>query len=190
MVLIFSGVGAVLFGLIVWYSARVSKRFAAACEAISFSVPFKIYFATCQILGAYATLLSHALFQPLKELLDRLSVATDLAELFSGFGVSCAYYELRAFKSKLLLSMIVPIALSLCIAVVFKCRAFLHPNCAKSLRQAHATFALLLLYVTLPSTSTTIFKTFVRDSRPLGTSGEQYLIADYAGKSPQQTACF
>ena len=57
-----------------------------------------------------------------------------------------------------------------------------HPNRARALQRAHATFALLLLYVILPSTSTMIFKTFVRDSRPLGTNGEQYLIADYAGK--------
>ena len=56
------------------------------------------------------------------------------------------------------------------------------PNRVGALRRAHSTFILLLLYVILPSTSTMIFQTFVRDSRPLGTNGEQYLIADYAGK--------
>jgi hypothetical protein len=51
---------------------------------------------------------------------------------------------------------------------------------------------LLLLYVTLPSTSTIIFKAFIRDSRPLGTNGEQYLIADYSGEFQRystQSAC-
>ena len=49
-----------------WYTSRTSKRFAAAMEAISLSVPLKIYFSTCQILGVFATLLTDVLFQPLK----------------------------------------------------------------------------------------------------------------------------
>ena len=49
-----------------WYTSRTSKRFAAAMEAISLSVPLKVYFSTCQILGVFATLLTDVLFQPLK----------------------------------------------------------------------------------------------------------------------------
>ena len=37
--------------LVTWRLARINKRVAAATEALSFSVPLKIYFATCQILG-------------------------------------------------------------------------------------------------------------------------------------------
>jgi hypothetical protein len=152
-------------------------------ESISFLVPLKIYFATCQILGVFATLLSDVLFQPLKGFLASLASATDLAELFGGFGVSCAHHEMRSFIARLLLSTIAPIVLCLCIAAIFGCRVLLsHPNRTRALRSAHATYALLLLYVVLPSTSTLIFKAFVRDSRPLGTDGEQYLVADYAGE--------
>ena len=83
-----------------------------------------------------------------------------------------------------MLSTIAPIVLCLCIAAIFGARVTLsHPNRTRALQRAHATFALLLLYVILPSTSALICKTFPRDSRPLGTNGEQYLIADYAGKS-------
>ena len=35
--------------LTVWYLARSNKRFAAVMESVSFSVPFKIYFSTCQV---------------------------------------------------------------------------------------------------------------------------------------------
>ena len=35
--------------LAVWYLARCSRRFTAAMEPISFSVPCKIYFSTCQV---------------------------------------------------------------------------------------------------------------------------------------------
>ena len=73
--------------------------------------------------------------------------------------------------------------LSLFVAAVYVCRVFLsHPDRVQALRRTHAWFVLLLLYVTLPSTSTIIFKAFIRDSRPLGTNGEQYLIADYSGE--------
>ena len=139
-----------------------------------------------KILGMHAMLLSDVLFQPLKAFLGRLTLVTDLAELFSGFGVSCAYHELRTFRSRLLISTILPIVVSLCGAAFFVCRSLMsHPTRARVLRRTHSTFVLLVLYVTLPSTSTMIFKTFVRDSRPLGTNGEQYLIADYSGKSPR-----
>ena len=45
---------------------------------------------------------------------------------------------------------------------------------------AYCTFTLLCLYVTLPSTSIEIFKTFLPDHRPLGPNGELYLRADYS----------
>ena len=141
------------------------------------------YIATCQILGVFATLLSDVLFQPLKGFLANLTFATDLADLLDGFGVACAHHEMRTFTVRLLLSTIAPIVLCLCIAAVFGCQVLLsHPNRTRALQRAHATFALLLLYVILPSTSALIFEAFVRDSRPLGINGEQYLIADYAGE--------
>ena len=180
---IISLVTAVVVGLAVWYMARFNKRFAAMMESMTFSVPLKIYFSTCQILGVYATLLSDVLFQPLKGFLEKLSVVTDFTDFFGGFGVSCAHRELQTFKIRLLISTILPIALSLCIAAALILRVLSsHPNRVRALQRAHAAFALLLLYVTLPSTSTMIFNTFVRDRRPLGTNGEQYLIADYAGE--------
>ena len=142
------------------------------------------YIATCQILGVFATLLSDVLFQPLKGFLANLTFATDLADLLNGFGVACAHHEMRTFRARLLISTMLPIVLIFGIAAVFMFRAFLsHPNRVRALRHSHLTFVLLLLYVTLPSTSTMVFKTFVRDSRPLGTNGEQYLIVDYAGTS-------
>jgi hypothetical protein len=128
-------------------------------------------------------LLSDVLFEPLKGFFDNLSFATDFAELFSGFGISCADHDLRTFKARLLMLTILPIALGLCIAAVFMFRVLSsHPSRMRALRRGHSTLVLLLLYLTLPSTSTMVFKAFVRDSRPLGTNGEQYLIADYAGK--------
>ena len=176
-------VAAAVTVLTVWYLARVYRTFAAAMESISLSVPLKIYFSTCQILGTFATLLSDVLFQPLKGFLAKLTFVTDLADLVGGFGVSCAHHELRSLRMRLLLSTVVPIIISLCVVVVFKFRVLWSPpNLVGALRRAHSTFILLLLYVILPSTSTMIFQTFVRDSRPLGTNGEQYLIADYAGK--------
>ena len=173
----------------VWYLTRTSK-WLSSMEAISLSVPLKIYFATCQILATLASLLSDVLFQPLKGFLANMAFITDFADLLSGFGVSCAHRELRTFRARLLTSTLVPIALIFGIVSVFMFRVlWSHPNRVRVVRRAHATFALLLLYVTLPSTSTTIFKTFVRDSRPLGTNGEQYLIADYAGKSLVLACC-
>ena len=176
-------VTATIVAFTVWHLTRTNNRFAAAMESISLSVPLKIYFSTCQILGVFATLLSDVLFQPLKGFLANLTFATDLAELFGGFGVSCAHHGMRYFRVRLLITTITPIVLCLCIALVYGCRVLLsHPNRARALRRVHATFALLLLYVILPSTSSMIFKAFVRDSRPLGINGEQYLIVDYAGK--------
>jgi hypothetical protein len=176
-------VTAVVVALGTWYLSRTNNQFAAAMESISLSVPLKIYFSTCQILGVFSTLLSDVLFQPLTGFLANLTFATDLAELFGGFGVSCAHHEMRSLKTRLVISTIAPIMLCLCIALVFGCRVLSsHTNRARALRRVHATFALLLLYVILPSTSTLIFKVFVRDSRPLGTNGEQYLTADYSGK--------
>ena len=176
-------VTATIVAVCTWYLSRINNRFAAVMESISLSAPLKIYFATCQILGVFATLLSDVLFQPLKGFLANLAFATDLAEFLGGFDVSCAHHEMRTFRVRLLLSTIAPIVLCLCIAAVFGCRVLLsHPNRTRALRRAHATFALLLLYVILPSTSALIFEAFVRDSRPLGINGEQYLIADYAGE--------
>ena len=174
---------AVIF-LTVWYLTRTNNRFVAAMESIALSVPLKIYFCTCQILGTFATLLSDVLFQPLKGFLVKLASITNLADLVGGFGVSCAHHELRSFKARILGLTLVPAVLSICIAALCMFRVlWSHPNRIRALRRAHATFILLLLYVTLPSTSSIVFKTFVRDSRPLGKNGEQYLIADYAGKS-------
>jgi hypothetical protein len=183
-------VAAVMMAFTVRYLVRNNKGIAAAMESVSFSVPIKIYFATIQIIGTYAALLSDVLFEPLKGFLGNLTFATDLAELFGGFGVSCANHELRTFKARLIISTLAPIVLSLCIGSVFLCRVLWlhfaspshHPNHVRALRQGTATLVLLLLYITLPSTSTMVFKTFVRDSRPLGPNGEQYLIADYAGE--------
>ena len=169
--------------LVIWYLARINKGVAAATEALSFSVPLKIYFATCQILGTYSLLLSEVLFEPLKGFFDNLSFATDLAELFSGFGITCADHDLGTFKSRLLMSALTPIALSFCVAAVFTFRVLSsHPSRVQALQQGHATLVLLLFYLTLPSTSTLIFKAYVRDSRSLGINEEQYLIVDYAGK--------
>ena len=146
-------------------------------------------FATCQILGVFAILLSDVLFEPLEGFLKSLTFATDFADLLGGFGISCAHHEMRTFGARLLISTIIPIVLILGIAVVFLFRArFTHPTRVRALRHAHTTFALLVLYVTLPSTSIMIFKTFVRDSRPLGINGEKYLIADYGGKSKKIVA--
>ena len=162
---IISAVTAVVVGLAVWYMARSRKRFATMMESITFSVPLKIYFSTCQILGVYATLLSGVLFQPLKGFLETLTVVTDLTDFLGGFGVSCAHRELRTFKTRLLISTILPIVLSLYIAAALILRVLSsHSNRAPALRHEHTTFVLLLLYVTLPSTSTMIFKTFVRCS--------------------------
>ena len=124
------------------------------------------------------------LFDPLKGFLANLTLVTDLTDFWEGFRISCAHYELRSHKARLLISTGTPIVLLLCIAVVLMLRLLMsRPDRARPLRRAHTTFALLVLYVALPSTSTMIFKTFVRDSRPLGTNGEKYLIADYAGTS-------
>ena len=165
-----------------WYLTRTSKRFAAALEAIQFSVAFKIYFATCQVLGVHATLFSDVLFEPLKGFLVNLAAATDLADFFGCFGVACAHHELRSFRTRLLIATIVPIVLISGIVASFVFRAlFSPPNHMRALQHAHSTFALLLLYVALPSTSSMILRAFLRDSRPLGTHGEQYLIADYEG---------
>ena len=55
-------VAAAVVGLAVWYLRSTSESFAAALESISFSVPCKIYFATCQVTwqvhkGAYVCVL-------------------------------------------------------------------------------------------------------------------------------------
>ena len=189
MIAFTSSVVAVIIGFIVWYLQRTKRRFAAYMESISFSVPLKIYFATCQILGAYSTLLSDVLFPPLKGLLENMAFGTDLADLFGGLGVSCARHEMRTFTARLLTAAFLPICLSLCIAAAFMLRVRLsHPNRVLTLRRSHVTAVLLVLYATLPSTSSMIFKTFVRDSRPLGANGELYLIADYAGESHRTRA--
>ena len=140
--------------------------------------------ATSQILGTYATLISDVLFEPLKSFFENMAFVTEVAGFFGWFGVSCAHYELRTCRARLLISIAIPIVLVLSIALVLMLRVLLsRQDCVRRLRRTHATFALLVLYVTLPSTSTMIFKAFVRDSRPLGTNGEKYLIADYAGTS-------
>ena len=212
LIILVAVAGVIVLSL--WYLTRFNKRFAAALESISVSVPFKIYFAACQvqyqrmcvfayvsgisvcacvfsyqILGAYTALLSDVLVHPLKAFLSNLTFFSDLADFFGGFGVSCAHHEMRTFRARLLISTVLPIVLSLCIAASFVVQALSHPDRARAaLRRTHTTAVLLVLYVTLPSTSTLIFKTFVRDSRPLGTNGEQYLMADYAGRSSQHNS--
>ena len=174
--------------LIISYLVLTNKRIAAMMEAISISAPFKIYFSTIQILGTFSILLQDVLFQPLKGFFATMSFITDFADLFSGFGLSCANEEMRTFKAKLLISTLVPVMAGVAVAVFFFLRISLaHPERLKALKRARSTAALLVLYVTLPSTATMIFRTFVRDGRALGSRGEHYLIADYAGK-PQCTA--
>ena len=174
--------------LIISYLVLTNKRVAAMMEAISISAPFKIYFSTIQILGTFSILLQDVLFQPLKGFFATMSFITDFADLFSGFGLSCANEEMRTFKAKLLISTLVPVMAGVAVAVFFFLRISLaHPERLQALKRARSTAALLVLYVTLPSTATMIFRTFVRDGRALGSRGEHYLIADYAGK-PQCTA--
>ena len=174
--------------LIISYLVLTNKRIAAMMEAISISAPFKIYFSTIQILGTYSILLSDVLFDPLQGFFASMSFITDFADLFSGFGLSCANDEMRSFKAKLLISTLVPVMAGVAVAVVFFVWIRLaHPDRLQALKRARSTAALMVLYVTLPSTATMIFRTFVRDGRALGTRGEHYLIADYNGK-PQYTA--
>ena len=179
------GVAIVVIIVVVlsYYAISRSDRLTATMESVLFGVELKIYFATCQVLGVYATLLSDVIFPPLKGFLDGLTLVTDISEFLGGFGVSCAHHELQRFKSRLLISTLIPIILGMCIAMVCTARIFLqkHNDRAQLLR-THGAVGLLMLYITLPSVSVVIFKTFSCDGRPnLDLSGASYLVADYSG---------
>ena len=54
---------AVVAGMLVcavWFLTRTNTTFAAALESISFSVPFKIYFATCQVTRSPVRIFAYA----------------------------------------------------------------------------------------------------------------------------------
>ena len=146
----------------------------------------QIYFSTIQILGAYAILLEDLLLNPIKAFLRTLSVVVDVPRIVGGLGLSCANSELSRFKTQLIMATLAPIALSLCVTASFAIRVVIL-NCDRArTSRTHIFAVLLLLYVTLPSISITIFKAFLCDSRPLGENGEGYLIADYSGASPMR----
>ena len=180
-----------------------SRRFTAAIESVTLGVEFKvrvalyadrlkphlssvflraqIYFATLQILCAYAMLLEEILINPLKAFLQTLSFAIDVPEVVGGLGLSCANPELSSFKTILIMATLTPVVLSLGIAVSFAIRIVVFKYDRTRTLRSHGLAFLLLLYLTLPSTSITIFKAFLCDSRPLGENGEGYLVVDYAG---------
>ena len=145
-------------------------------------LPPQIYFATLQILGAYAVLLKDIIANPIKAFLQTLSVAIDVSEIVGGLGLSCANQELGRFKTQIMLATLAPIVLSICIAASFFARVVVLKHDRTHTSRTHGFAVLLLLYLTLPSTSITISKSFLCDSRDLnGESGEGYLIADYSG---------
>ena len=141
----------------------------------------EIYFATLQILGANAMLLKEILVNPLKDFLQTLSAAIDVPEMVGGLGLSCANPEFSGFKTVLIMATLAPVMLSLGIAVSFVIFVVVFKHDRSQISSSHGQAVLLLLYLTLPSTSITILKAFLCDSRSLGANGEGYLIADYAG---------
>lgn len=173
-------VTAFIIAMLVLYKVVLqNKRLAAMMESVSLLVALKIYFAAMQILGEYATLLSGVLFSPMQQFLNSLSTIGQIAHFWDGLGFSCAHPGLGTHKARLLASTLTPIGLIVCIGGVylFRVRVLRHEH-GKTLR-THCFCVLLILYVTLPSTSAMIFKTFSRDRRSLGETGD-YLVADYS----------
>ena len=170
----------VIVSIVVVCLAR-SKRFAATFESISFGNEFKIYYATIQILGVYASVLSETLVPPLSQFFSALTTITQLGEFAGGLGLTCMSPAFGSFKARLLISTLTPIGVELCIWAVYFVRILmLKHERARTLR-THSSYALLLLYFALPSTSTIIFTTFSCTTDQLGENGETYLIADYSG---------
>ena len=126
------------------------------------------------------------MFELLKGFLANLSFATDLTDLFGGFGASCARYELRSFRARLLFSTIIPVVLNFGIVAAFVLRAFFF---APEPRASVATHALdICTAASLRGTSVNVNYCYSKRSfvtASTGTHGEQYLIADCAGKSQQ-----
>ena len=112
-----------------------------------------------------------------------MTVAIDIPEMVGGLGLSCANPALSSFKAQLMMATLAPVVLSLCLTASFVVRIVLFKHDRAQTSRTHSFAVLALLYLTLPSTSITIFKAFLCDSRPLGENGEGYLIADYAGDS-------
>ena len=125
-------------------------------------------------------LLKDILVNPLKSFLQTLSVAINIPEVVGGLGLSCASQELGSFKTQMMVATLTPIILSLCIMASFVVRVVVLKHDRTLASRSHGFAVLLLFYLTLPSTSITIFQAFLCDSRPLGENGEGYLVADYA----------
>jgi len=150
-------------------------------ESISFLIEFKIYFANVQIMGAYAHTLGDFLFPPLPTFLSSLTVMTELSEFISGLGLSCVFPALQAIKAQLLLATLAPIVLNLCIATSFFFRVQVLRHHRDRVLQEHCACAFLLMYISLPAISATIFKSLSCDTTRLNESGERFLFADYSG---------
>lgn len=128
-------------------------------------------------------LLKEILVNPLRAFLQTLSAIIDVPEIVGGLGLSCANSELSSFKTVLVMTTLAPVVLILGIALSCIIRVVVFKYDRAQTSRSHGYAAMLLLYITLPSTSITIFEAYLCDSRPLGENGEGYLMADYAGRA-------
>ena len=98
--------------------------------------------------------------------------------LFSMLGLSCANHEFRSFASKLLCMVIAPVIVSGLLYAVAHVQVRVLGRDEDVCFGRYVRLQLLLLFLVLPATSTTIFRAFLCDGN-FGVEGANFLEADY-----------
>ena len=117
-----------------------------------------------QILAHVPILLDKLLPSSLRTIYLILLKITDLNP-FAAFGLSCANHALRSFETRLLVAVIGPAVVSAVLVMITLVQVRVFGRDATQSIRRYSHIQLVLLFLVLPGTSTTVFRTFLCDVR-------------------------
>ena len=125
-----------------------------------------------QILAHVPILLDKLLPSSLRTIYLILLKITDLNP-FAAFGLSCANHALRSFETRLLVAVIGPAVVSAVLVMITLVQVRVFGRDATQSFRRYSHIQLVLLFLVLPGTSTTIFRTFLCDVRETALSQDR-----------------
>ncbi len=136
----------------------------------------KICFAQAQILAQIPIMLETLLPSGLQAFFEKLEVVN--LNPLNTFGASCSDPALRSFRWTLIAAVTIPVILSAVLIASFTLAARALKYDKTRCYQRYFRLQVLLLYLVLPTVSTTCFRAFLCDE-DFGVDGKSFLKADY-----------
>ena len=125
-----------------------------------------------QILAHVPILLDKLLPASLRTIYLILLKITDLNP-FAAFGLSCTNHALRSFETRLFVAVLGPALVSALLLMITLVQVRILGRDATQSFRRYSHIQLVLLFLVLPGTSTTIFRTFLCDVRGLASTKDR-----------------